>query len=305
MDSWRPDERASRRERAELTGRCLSTVARGSLAESVELQHRLPASIDDLLWFDHPCLFLAYFGKTRNEAIPSIDDVLVEIDASKRRAEACRAQIGVACDLRGFLREDSPVIRQAIAYAGRINEATTSLRLVDVTDAQKSVIRDAFSIISSTWPEITAEISDFLKCLLFFQAKRVIGFVDFRIHGTVFLREDCLGSPLRLAEEVLHECSHIRLNTALAVDPIFSNSATERFCTPLRREPRPMFGLFHQMFVLARLDHFLNLRVEPEMVAKRPKVREQLGQAFAAVKSGAVLTPAGRKMVDTIEALLD
>lgn len=56
----------------------------------------------------------------------------------------------------------------------------------------------------------------------------------------------------RYLENLVHEAAHHHLNYLWFVDPIILNEDSGTYASPLRREKRPLSGIYHAMFVLAR-----------------------------------------------------
>ncbi|MCP2353554.1 HEXXH motif-containing protein [Nonomuraea thailandensis] len=120
--------------------------------------------------------------------------------------------------------------------------------------------------------------------------------------GSFALRAVELSEPIaKLAEEIVHESSHVRLNSILASTPCLLDDGGKLYETPLREDPRPAVGLLHQLFVLARLCEWharLGKHAIPERVMR---AREDLIAAHATVVAELPLTEAGRALVSTIE----
>lgn len=171
---------------------------------------------------------------------------------------------------------------------------------------QLQTLRAAFRLLKVTWPEMFLEIQLNIARLSFFDAQRVIGFVDFRTHGSIHLRADTLHDSTQLAEEVIHEASHVQLNTLLALYPLFRNGDEEIYHSPLRREPRSMFSLFHQLFVLARLSTFYARLNDSSLhiQSRIERIRASLSTALAVVREHADLTARGTGLVGSIGELL-
>jgi HEXXH motif-containing protein len=60
-------------------------------------------------------------------------------------------------------------------------------------------------------------------------------------------------SAPQLAEALAHEAGHAYLLGSTLGEPLVENDPTERFASPLRADSRPMDGLVHGSFVLARM----------------------------------------------------
>ena len=78
----------------------------------------------------------------------------------------------------------------------------------------------------------------------------------FDLWGAILVNPSYQRGPLHLAMTLVHESSHLKLFHAYLDDEIVMNDPDERFSSPLRRQPRPMNGLYHAAFVLARMAAF-------------------------------------------------
>lgn len=56
----------------------------------------------------------------------------------------------------------------------------------------------------------------------------------------------------RYFENLVHETGHQHLNHVFLVDKLVDNEDSGLYSSPLRREPRPLSGILHALFVLAR-----------------------------------------------------
>jgi hypothetical protein len=61
----------------------------------------------------------------------------------------------------------------------------------------------------------------------------------------------------RYLENLVHEAAHHHLNYVWFADPIILNEDSGTYSSPLRREKRPLSGIYHAMFVLARTMHMI------------------------------------------------
>ncbi|MGQ5522290.1 aKG-HExxH-type peptide beta-hydroxylase [Chitinimonas sp. PSY-7] len=172
----------------------------------------------------------------------------------------------------------------------------------ELDDEEKRIVANACKIIREVWPEAYTELYTYVKRLHFFDSKTAIGFVDFEANGTIFLRYKTINNPVKLAEEILHEAGHVKLNCTLANSPLFLNDPAETYSSPLRRDPRPMFGIFHQVFVLARLHQYYTRLIKNGQTVSTPidLIESHIEQAIKVVTDHAKLTPSGKSMVDSI-----
>lgn len=86
----------------------------------------------------------------------------------------------------------------------------------------------------------------------------------FDLWGAILVNPSYRCQPLHLAMTLVHESSHLKLFHAYLDDEVVLNDPEERYSSPLRREPRPMNGLYHAAVVLARMAAFAT-----EMLAAR------------------------------------
>lgn len=63
----------------------------------------------------------------------------------------------------------------------------------------------------------------------------------------------------RYFENIVHEAAHQHLNYLWFVDPIILNEGEELYSSPLRKEKRPLSGIYHALFVLARSMYAIKL----------------------------------------------
>lgn len=238
-------------------------------------------------------------------------EVLLEVRRSRARAEALGPSMGARIEIGAHREAQASALARARTTAEAIHSEPCRIDVVDeLSPAMVRVVRAAFGELRDRWPAIHAELEAFVQRITFFESERVIGFVDMRNHGAIFLRRETMeadehrSAEIRLAEEILHESSHVRLNAILAVDPLFLNGEEALYTSPLRREPRPMFGVFHQMYVLSRLHAFYGRLPPDSYAARRAKIVGALRDALAVVQDHARLTTAGAAMTASVELLL-
>lgn len=75
----------------------------------------------------------------------------------------------------------------------------------------------------------------------------------FSAWGAILVNPQRQRDDLTLLMTLIHESSHLKLFIAYLDDEIVLNDPDARFSSPLRREGRPMNGLFHAAYVLARM----------------------------------------------------
>lgn len=105
---------------------------------------------------------------------------------------------------------------------------------------------------------------------------------------------------LVLVDHLVHETSHLFLNTILIHDPLILNDENARYASPIRNDPRPMLGIYHAVFVLSRVIRILkkmsdfNLYHDMDFLNKCIKrFVLQYEAGFETIKQNGILTDLG------------
>jgi len=257
----------------------------------------------------HPEVFHWYF-QVRN-GLPSVTEhaggmrhLPLLISESRERASQTAAELGVAIDIAPIGPGTAEALKHGAAYARRLAGEEVSLQpLSEWSPEVKARLKDTLAMIRQTWSEIYDELPLVVQKLIVYRGHAVIGFTDFRYHGSVFFKYEWLMKRPHLeevAEDIIHEAAHVRLNAIMATTPLFRNDDQEIYPSPLRRDLRSMYGVFHQMYVLRRVVEWYR-RLEQQAPLCRPQNLaenfEDFKQAYEVVKQHADLTPAGRAML--------
>lgn len=312
--SWEPSSAASNADRAALVARLRAGLVEILKRASPEHVATVRAAGDeDLLHPDFFDWYFAFQGAIASENVERFSACIEQLDAalaagrkSRRRAAANRRELTLPLDLDG--RPDSETVERALESAVEMGGPRNPLSVVRVWPRrQRACLAAALHLIADLWPEMHAEIGAFVRQVTLFRGDNVIeSFSDFVRHGAIFLHINEFTDEVRIAEFVVHESSHVRLNTAHSVTPLLIESR-RRYRTPLRSDPRPLLGAYHQMFVLMRI-HQLYLRLAARGSAKWERTletRRALLEAFQLVRSRAQLTPDGEAVVASIGRFLN
>ena len=76
-------------------------------------------------------------------------------------------------------------------------------------------------------------------------------------YGSILINMRRKRTPLVLAETLVHESAHSLLFALSSDDHRVLNPPTELHKSPLRLDPRPLDGIYHAVFVLARMHGFV------------------------------------------------
>jgi HEXXH motif-containing protein len=117
--------------------------------------------------------------------------------------------------------------------------------------------------------------------------------------------------PLTMAEAVVHETQHSKLNTLLWLDPVLHNARTEWTSSPIRPDMRPLIGVLlaaHAFVPVSALHHGLQasghpVSKAPGFVRRQRQVLESNRDALATVAERGRFTPAGKRVFEALQAL--
>jgi hypothetical protein len=183
----------------------------------------------------------------------------------------------------------------------------------------EALLADGLDLIAAGAPELAAEVRALVhEVVLVTGQKETAGQVlggasSFALWGAVFQNIDQRVDRLGMALSLTHEAAHLHLFGLADGGRLVENSDEERFASPLRRDPRPMEGIAHATFVLARLAYALRrflaagvltgdetdrARVQLEECCRGFEDGQQLARIHAKFKhaGAAALEDAGRYM---------
>ena len=98
---------------------------------------------------------------------------------------------------------------------------------------------------------------------------------------------------MALAEALVHEVGHCHLFGITLGAPLVDNPANERYESPLREDPRPMDGVVHAAYVLARMMYCLD-----RLIASGVLTPDETDAAIAALRRDRRLFDEGLVIVD-------
>jgi HEXXH motif-containing protein len=164
------------------------------------------------------------------------------------------------------------------------------------------------ALLSRSHPALAGEIDALVSEVIF--ALPEASEADIALHGasTFFAWGALLLNPLPhpdrlgMAEALVHESAHSLLHGLTMGRPLVENDEAERFPSPLRQDPRPMEGLVHAGYVLARMHLAMSAMLDSGLLeeAEQAEARRRLQQtrrdfedAAAVIRAHARFTPTG------------
>lgn len=173
----------------------------------------------------------------------------------------------------------------------------------------RAAIQEALTWLGQAAPAFAGETQALLRDIIL--ARRLVagepdtglsGASSFFLWGAAFIKFSGTPDRLALAEAVVHESAHMLLFGFTAGAPLVTNPPQERHASPLREDARPMDGLVHAAYVLARITLFYTQLLQSghlsddeasTAAAALAQCREQFNQADKVIARHAIFTEPG------------
>lgn len=177
-------------------------------------------------------------------------------------------------------------------------------------EAARAPIAQALELIGRCCPVTAAEIGSLVCAITLFDGQVIGGSTDVRVFGNVFLRlPPASGDPVPYyADHLIHEAGHLYLNALMAHDRLILDDGGRTYPAPTRADPRPLFGILHATFILARqVEAFEQIvPVAPDPYGcKLEAARRQFAHGVATLREHARFTDQGAALQAQFESLVD
>jgi HEXXH motif-containing protein len=174
--------------------------------------------------------------------------------------------------------------------------------------AHAAMIGKSLKLIQAVNPEVAAAIAQQIHWYVPLHTPEV-GVVhnshtSSNLNGVIFLSE--ASNEIDLAEAIIHEFCHTELFRLMDTQDVIQERLGEKFYSPWRHDPRPLYGLFHALYVFAEVANFY---AQAEAVCSDlTPLRERRAEIYYQVKLGLAQVPSnrlaaiGQRLVDAIAA---
>ncbi|MEV4432766.1 HEXXH motif-containing putative peptide modification protein [Streptomyces sp. NPDC049555] len=200
----------------------------------------------------------------------------------------------------------------------RLNE------VVEITDVPASEldqgrrrIDDALTALRELDPAMHGEFSELVATVRLFRRPAITGSTttgisSLRYWGQMYLRypdpREQGDWTVFLLEHLVHEASHILLHALMSRDPLLTNGFTARHEAPIRSDRRPLYGIYHAMFVLSRvhrvLTRYAGAVATPTARAARDLALKRFQMGYATVMEHADLTAHGHTVAASCKEIV-
>ena len=180
-------------------------------------------------------------------------------------------------------------------------------------------IAQAMNLLDRGFPEMADEIRELLFEVVVAAGPTEPGTMTFdgsssyMLWGAIMLNAVGQTSVLDTAQALAHESGHNLLFGQCVNGSLVENDDAEEFTHPLRQDPRPMDGVFHAAYVIARMHQTVERLMESgvldeeQMEAARKELtmhRKNFEDADSVIRAGGRLTPLGAQAIEAARAHL-
>lgn len=212
---------------------------------------------------------------------------------------------------RFFTVEEEMAFRLQFTSESLIDEQIVVLD-DDKADKAAAAIRRGLTLLERHAPASFGEVAAVVSEIVPVGGKPHAGMVfdgcsSLERWGAILFNATLEKSDLVIAESIVHEAAHTSLFGKAPVTFLVENGDDERFVSPLRVDPRPMNGIYHATFVLARM-HFAMHEIATstnapaalrgEACALLRRSAELFDGGYRIVVEHARLTPEGQAIID-------
>lgn len=227
-----------------------------------DLTHEIGALRATSSGLPNPALFHYYFKLKDSIAKGNLDDILDTISLIANESPSVKRSNPNYPDVLSAINSEweknllsDSVRKDSISEFGMENKFELVRPLFnEQLIHQTTYIITALNILKEVDPTHYYSAIDKLIAIKVFEGT-VRGFSFQAAYGNIYIRipEDKTTSVAYYLEHIVHECAHQHLFALQLLDPVVLNDKTQLFNAPIRKQQRPMDGIFHACFVLARM----------------------------------------------------
>ena len=182
------------------------------------------------------------------------------------------------------------------------------------------LIHDTLTLLKHESPELFHEISALLKSVMLGSGPSEKGLLTFDgasapgLWGAIVLNVIEPKDVVDMAQTLAHESCHNLLFGYCIDDQLVNNPDDELHASPLRIDPRPLDGIYHATFVLARMHYAAaNIAESPRLTSElQKKARQEMSDrkkgfydGLSTLKQYAKYTDQGKTLMDAAETYMN
>lgn len=156
-----------------------------------------------------------------------------------------------------YIVEVQEILRTFILQELPKSAAITSENKIPAEKTHK-IVKEALEFIQLHNIEYYKEMMVFVSEFMILSSKDLKAGSSFDLFGMIYINENNADkSILNMCETLIHEAAHLHLYSVLVNDPLTLNENDKLYYSPIKKRERPMAGVYHAAFVLARVVNFL------------------------------------------------
>lgn len=178
----------------------------------------------------------------------------------------------------------------------------------------KNAFQQGIAIYKESFSEFYKEFQELISEILVIKAQGLKGGSSFDAFGMIFLGylDKWQGRVSEVLDFIVHEQAHLYVHLLADNDRLVLNPS-ERHEAPLRKEKRPLIGVYHATFVLARVQYVLGKALASNEIPTSEKTyceelltyyRERCQVGLNVLKNHARMTPLGEALITSASKLL-
>lgn len=180
------------------------------------------------------------------------------------------------------------------------------LRVGNELSAQaEDMTLEAKDLLKVVWPEAAKLTDEIVSCMVWFSSANYWSSTDPATFGAVYTNPKSNWTMPFFFETLLHEGGHLHLMIKETFRPLYYNPL-DLTSSPLRSDPRPVKGVFHAAFVLARMSEGLfrladsGTRHADEAFKMATLNVQRLEGGLLSLEKVAQFTPEGQELMDSL-----
>ena len=166
-----------------------------------------------------------------------------------------------------YLHQTGAILRQMVSELNELASgpihSDENLQVLPFCKLKKDIypeivdkLKQGYKYIRQYSEEIFEETNRSLKGITLVEGKRYVGSSDIFYHGIAVLNPDDTWTEITFADHIIHESAHTLLHAYNELAPILHNPFEVNNASPIRPDPRPIYGTFHATYVFMRLAQF-------------------------------------------------
>lgn len=203
---------------------------------------------------------------------------------------------------------DSGTSRELISLISRFTGHQTIKAAKNLNEYIK-ISQIALTQLKNIDRECFEELNIFTSKIWFMNDPSTICSTSFHSFGAIYINPSLVKAEwYDIADKLVHEAAHLHVYALARKDLLVLNSSEKRYSSPLRPDKRPLDGIYHQCFVLARLVRFHRAAIGTDCLSNPDEGKtmyseylERLKFAINVLRKHAELTDLGKTIVDSIE----